>query len=87
MMLGSDAALRGGVAGGTVRKTAVASFFGTALEANDFLLYGSAAGLVFGKLLFPSADPLAGTLLALATYAIGFVARPIGGILIKGPHR
>jgi MHS family shikimate/dehydroshikimate transporter-like MFS transporter len=64
------------------RKAVFASFFGTALEAYDFLLYGSAAGLVFGRLFFPSSDPLAGTLLAFATYAVGFVARPIGGIVI-----
>jgi len=64
------------------RKAVVGSFFGTALEAYDFLLYGSAAGLVFNQLFFPSSEPLAGTLLAFATYAVGFVARPIGGILI-----
>jgi len=66
----------------SARKAVFGSFFGTALEAYDFLLYGSAAGLVFGRLFFPSSDPLAGTLLAFATYAVGFVARPIGGVLI-----
>ncbi len=66
----------------SARKAVVGSFFGTALEAYDFLLYGSAAGLVFSRLFFPSSDPLSGTLLAFATYAVGFVARPIGGILI-----
>jgi MFS family permease len=66
----------------SARKAVIGSFFGTALEAYDFLLYGSAAGLVFSRLFFPNSDPLAGTLLAFATYAVGFVARPIGGILI-----
>ena len=65
-----------------MRKALFGSFFGTALEAYDFLLYGSAAGLVFNKLFFPSTDPLAGTLLAFATFAVGFIARPIGGIFI-----
>jgi metabolite-proton symporter len=46
-----------------------------------FFLYGSAAALVFNKLFFPSFDPLVGTLLAFATYAVGFVARPLGGIV------
>lgn len=64
------------------RRALFGSFFGTALEAYDFLLYGSAAGLVFNKLFFPTHDPLAGTLLAFATFAVGFVARPIGGIII-----
>jgi MHS family shikimate/dehydroshikimate transporter-like MFS transporter len=73
----------GGVFGSpSARKAVIGSFFGTALEAYDFLLYGSAAGLVFSRLFFPNSDPLAGTLLAFATYAVGFVARPIGGILI-----
>ena len=64
------------------RRAVFGSFFGTALEAYDFLLYGSAAGLVFNKLFFPSTDPLSGTLLAFVTFAVGFIARPIGGIFI-----
>jgi metabolite-proton symporter len=59
----------------------VASLIGTSLEWYDFFLYGSAAALVFGKLFFPTFDPLTGTLLALTTYAVGFVARPLGGIV------
>jgi MFS family permease len=62
------------------RRALLGSFFGTALESYDFLLYGSAAGLVFNKLFFPSTDPVTGTLLAFATFAVGFIARPIGGI-------
>ena len=65
----------------SIRKVVVASLIGTSLEWYDFFLYGSAAALVFNKLFFPQADPLTGTLLAFATSATGFVARPIGGIV------
>ncbi len=54
---------------------------GTPLEWYDFFLHGTAAALVFGELFFPDAEPLAGTLLAFATYAVGFVARPVGGVI------
>ncbi|MBC3190369.1 MHS family MFS transporter [Pseudonocardia sp. C8] len=54
------------------------SLAGTAVEWYDFFLYGTAAALVFNHLFFPSEDPLVGTLLAFATYAVGFVARPLG---------
>ena len=57
----------------------VASVVGTSLEWYDFFLYGTAAALVFNVLFFPSFDPLTGTLLAFATYAVGFVSRPLGG--------
>ncbi|HEY0358169.1 MAG TPA: MFS transporter [Mycobacteriales bacterium] len=65
----------------SVRRVIVASLIGTSLEWYDFFLYGSAAALVFNKLFFPHFDPVVGTLLAFATYAVGFVARPIGGIV------
>jgi metabolite-proton symporter len=65
----------------SIRKVVVASLIGTSLEWYDFFLYGSAAALVFNKLFFPDADPLTGTLLAFATSATGFIARPIGGIV------
>jgi metabolite-proton symporter len=63
------------------RRVIVASLIGTSLEWYDFFLYSSAAALVFGKLFFPTFDPLTGTLLAFTTYAVGFAARPIGGIV------
>ena len=66
----------------SIRKVAAASFIGTTIEWYDFFLYGTAAALVFNKLFFPEFSPLAGTLLAFSTYAVGFVARPIGGIVI-----
>src|SRR5438045_9791242 len=67
---------------GSVRLVAVASMFGTTIEWYDFFLYGTAAALVFTKLFFPTFDPLAGTLAAFGTYSVGFIARPIGGIVI-----
>lgn len=54
---------------------------GSALEWYDFFLYGTAAALVFGDLFFPKSDPLTGTLLAFLTFGVGFVVRPLGGIL------
>ncbi|GAB2823979.1 MFS transporter [Streptomyces daliensis] len=60
-------------------KVAIAAVFGTTIEWYDFALYGTAAALVFNKAYFPDSDPLVGTLLAFGTFAIGFLARPIGG--------
>jgi MFS transporter, MHS family, shikimate and dehydroshikimate transport protein len=62
-------------------KVAVASFIGTTIEGYDFVLYGLAAATVFGPLFFAPAEPLVGTIAAFATYAVGFIARPIGGLL------
>lgn len=59
-----------------------ASVLGTAIEWYDFLIYGTAAALVFNKLFFPAFDPMLGTIAAFGTYAVGFVARPIGGAII-----
>ncbi|WP_245718986.1 MFS transporter [Micromonospora rhizosphaerae] len=58
-----------------------ASLVGTTIEWYDFFVFGSAAALVFNTLFFPKFDPLVGTILAFATYAVGFVARPLGGIV------
>ncbi len=64
-----------------LRKAVIASTVGTAIEWYDFFLYGTAAGLVFGKLFFPNQDALTATLLAFSTYFIGFVGRPIGAAI------
>ncbi|MCX4694664.1 MFS transporter [Streptomyces sp. NBC_01408] len=64
-----------------IRRIVAASLIGTTIEWYDFFLYGSAAALVFNTLFFPSSDPLVGTMLAFLTYAVGFVARPLGGIV------
>jgi len=64
-----------------LRRVITASLIGTTIEWYDFFLYGSAAALVFNRLFFPNEEPAVGTLLAFATYALGFVARPVGGIV------
>lgn len=63
------------------RKTAGASFIGTMAEYYDFFIYGTASALVFNKIFFPDIDPLLGTLAAFSTYAVGFFARSLGGIV------
>ncbi|MGI8307996.1 MFS transporter [Saccharopolyspora hattusasensis] len=65
----------------SIARVVGASLIGTTIEWYDFFLYGSAAALVFNHLFFPQADPLTGTLLAFTTYAIGFLARPLGGLV------
>jgi len=64
-----------------IRQVILACFIGTTIEWYDFFLYGTAAALVFNKLFFPTLHPLAGTLSAYGTFAVGFVARPLGGIV------
>jgi len=64
-----------------LRKAVIASTIGTAIEWYDFFLYGTAAGLIFGKLYFPNQDPLSATLLAFGTYFVGFAARPVGAAI------
>lgn len=63
------------------RRTLVASTVGTVMEWYDFNLYGLASALVFGKLFFPTASPTVGTLASFATFAVGFAARPLGGLI------
>ena len=64
------------------RRARLGSFIGTTIEWYDFYLYGTAAALVFPHLFFPSYSPLTGTLLALLTYSAGFIARPLGGVIM-----
>jgi len=64
-----------------LRHIVLASVLGTTVEWYDFLIYGVGAALVFNKLFFPSFDPLVGTLAAFGSYAVGFVARPLGGAI------
>jgi MHS family shikimate/dehydroshikimate transporter-like MFS transporter len=64
-----------------MRRVVTASFVGTAIEWYDFFLYGTAAALDFNKLFFPNFDPVTGTMYAFGTYAVGFFARPLGGVI------
>ena len=64
------------------RRVLGASLLGTAVEWYDLFIYGSAAALIFGPQFFPTEDPLAGTLAAFATFAVGFIARPLGGVIM-----
>ncbi|MGE2716693.1 MFS transporter [Mycolicibacterium litorale] len=69
------------VVGTSPLRVASASFIGTTVEYYDFLIYGTAAALVFPKLFFPAVSPATGLLLSFATFGVGFVARPLGGIV------
>lgn len=64
------------------RKAALASWIGSAVEYYDFFIYGTAAALVFGKIFFPSFDPVTATIAAFATFGVGYVTRPIGAIVL-----
>jgi len=65
----------------SIRVVAFASGIGATIEWYDFFLYGVVTPLVFNKLFFPNFDPIVGTLLAYTTFFVGFVSRPIGGII------
>jgi len=65
----------------SVRRVAIASMVGTSIEWYDFFIFGTASALVFGRLFFPTFSELAGTLAAFASFAVGFVARPVGGLV------
>jgi MHS family shikimate/dehydroshikimate transporter-like MFS transporter len=65
----------------SVRRVALASMIGTSIEWYDFFIFGTASALVFGRLFFPTFSELAGTLAAFASFAVGFVARPVGGLV------
>lgn len=65
----------------TARRAATASLIGTTIEWYDYFLFGIAAALVFGELFFTSLSPASGTLAALATFGVAFIARPLGGVI------
>jgi hypothetical protein len=64
-----------------LRRLLLSSSIGTVIEWYDFFVFASAAALVFDRVFFPNADPLSGVLLSLMTYAVGFVTRPLGGVV------
>lgn len=74
------AAAGGGISASKLRHVMMASAVGSALEWYDFFIYGTASALVFGELFFPKYDSNVGTLAAFATFAVGFIARPFGGL-------
>ncbi|WP_411704144.1 MFS transporter [Edaphovirga cremea] len=78
---GTQAALAPGLSGKSMRKVVAGSFAGALLEWYDFFIFGTAAGLIFAPLFFPQSDPLVGTIASFATFGVGFLARPLGGIV------
>jgi MHS family metabolite:H+ symporter-like MFS transporter len=64
-----------------VRKVVISALVGASIEWYDFFLYGVVAGIVFNKLYFPGSDPVVATMLAYTTFAVGFVTRPLGGVI------
>jgi len=70
-----------GVSRRDLKRITAASISGNTIEFYDFSIYGTLTALVFAKLFFPSFDPVVGTLLAFAAFGIGFISRPLGGII------
>ncbi|NUO92796.1 MAG: MFS transporter, partial [Dermatophilaceae bacterium] len=66
----------------TPKKAAIAAWVGSALEYYDFVIYGTAASLIFPKIFFPEGNPAAATVASLATFGVGYVARPVGSFLL-----
>lgn len=64
----------------SIRRVVVSSWIGNTIEYYDFLLYGLASALVFSKVFFPNVSPLTAMLASFATFGVGFVARPLGGV-------
>jgi MHS family shikimate/dehydroshikimate transporter-like MFS transporter len=75
--------IKSGDQAASMRTIVAASAIGTTIEWYDFLIYGTAASLVFNKLFFPSHDPLVGKLIAISTIGVGFFARPLGAIILS----
>ena len=67
--------------GTLLKRVVLASLIGATVEWYDFFLYGVVAGIVFNQLYFPTGDPVISTLLAYTTFAVGFVTRPLGGVI------
>ena len=66
-----------------VRTAAWGGLIGTALEQYDFVIYGTATAIVFNRIFFPNAEPAIGVIAGFATYAVGFLARPLGGLFFS----
>jgi MHS family shikimate/dehydroshikimate transporter-like MFS transporter len=70
-----------GISRRDLKRVTAASVIGNTIEFYDFSIYGTLTALVFGRLFFPSVDPVIGTLLAFAAFGVGFISRPLGGII------
>jgi MHS family shikimate/dehydroshikimate transporter-like MFS transporter len=83
MSIAEHVALAGSSANTTteMKRIVVSSVIGTAVEWCDFLIYGTASALIFSKLFFPLSDPALSTIAAFGTYAVGFLARPLGAAI------
>lgn len=68
---------------GPVRRAAWAGLIGTALEQYDFVIYGTASAIIFNRIFFPNVDPSIGIIAAFGAYAVGFGARPLGGLFFS----
>ena len=66
-----------------LRTAAWGGLIGTALEQYDFVIYGTATAIVFNRIFFPSVEPAVGVIAGFATYAVGFLARPLGGLFFS----
>ncbi|HEY9290983.1 MAG TPA: MFS transporter [Microlunatus sp.] len=77
----SESDVRAAADEGSIKKTVLASVIGSVVEWYDFFLYATMAALVFNQEFFPKFDPLVGSLIAFATFAAGFITRPIGGLI------
>ncbi|WP_440709896.1 MFS transporter [Herbiconiux sp. YIM B11900] len=80
--LPSSPAAAGAPHAGNPRRAATAAWIGSALEYYDFFIYGTAAALVFGRIFFAGNDPIIATLLAVATFGVGYLARPLGALVL-----
>lgn len=81
MRTGKGGGTSSGIGDKQLRKVVAASFAGALLEWYDFFIFGTASGLVFGRLFFPQSDPMTGIVASFATFGVGFLARPLGGIV------
>ena len=79
----ADAAVDAPADAKNVRRAALAGLIGTMLENYDFVIYGTASALIFSKLFFPTISPAVGVIAAFGAYAIGFLARPLGGLFFS----
>ena len=77
----NPSAVKGDKAPEDMRKVVIGSFAGALLEWYDFFIFGTASGIILGEVFFPSTEPAIGTMAAFATFGVGFLARPLGGIV------